>query len=548
MRALRLLACLAAVAIANSAAAGGTKQTLLDAAIKGDSSTVRSLLKQSADANAVSADGTSVLQWIVRRDDVETARQLIAAGADVKHANAFGVTSLSLACSNGRAEMIRLLLGAGADPNALDRAGESMLMTAAASGSEQAVAALLDGGAAVDARDPSFEQTALMFAVREDHPDTVRLMIKRGADVNAQTRVGEAPEFRPPGAGGGSHGVGIVRGGWPKQGMRNPAPGGLTPLLYAIRDGRLGIVKQLIAAGADIEKVEANGITPLLMAVTNNQVEIAHYLIERKADVNTADWYGRTPLWAAVETRNMDGTTPQNALDRQPVLKLIEVLLQKGANPNARVHEVPPIRRWRTGLGSLAWVDFTGQTPFLLASLSGDVTVMRLLLKYKADPSIATFAGTTPLMAAAGVNWVFYQTYDEGPEALLAAVKLCVELGADVNAKNSMGLQAVHGAANRGSDEIIKFLVEKGAALDQADNVGRTPFNWAEGVFLATNAPEPKPSTMALIEKLGGPRGNPITTVAQDDEPPGRGPPRQRGQGRQGPPRGPGGSAAEGAQ
>ena len=95
-------------------------------------------------------------------------------------------------------------------------------------------------------------------------------------------------------------------------------------------------------------------------------------------------------------------------------------------------------------------MDFTGQTPFLTAALSGDVTVMRLLLEHGADPKITTVAGTTALMAAAGINWVFYQTYDEGPKELLEAVELCYSLGMDVNAVNSMGLTAVHGAANRG--------------------------------------------------------------------------------------------------
>jgi ankyrin repeat protein len=154
--------------------------------------------------------------------------------------------------------------------------------------------------------------------------------------------------------------------------------------------------------------------------------------------------------------------------------------------------------------GSLSWVDFTGQTPFLTASLAGDVTVMRLLLDYGADPYVPTFGGTTPLMAAAGINWVVDQTYDEGSKALLEAVKLCYELGMDVNAVNSMGLTAVHGAANRGSDDIIQFLVEKGAKLDVKDTEGRTPLTWAEGVFLATHPGKPKPSSMALIKKLMG--------------------------------------------
>jgi ankyrin repeat protein len=179
------------------------------------------------------------------------------------------------------------------------------------------------------------------------------------------------------------------------------------------------------------------------------------------------------------------------------------LLLSKGADPNARTKESIPIRRFmlRT-TGTLEWVDFTGQTPFLRAAYAGDVTVMRLLLKHGADPKISTYAGTTPLMVAAGVNWVYDQTYDEGQKNLLEAVKLCFDLGMSVNDKNSMGITAVMGAANRGSDEIIEFLVSKGARLDVQDNEGRTPLSWAEGVFLATHPAKPKPSSIALIKKL----------------------------------------------
>jgi ankyrin repeat protein len=200
---------------------------------------------------------------------------------------------------------------------------------------------------------------------------------------------------------------------------------------------------------------------------------------------------------------DVDNGLFENGVDREPLLELIKVLLERGANPNARTKESIPIRRFmlRT-TGTLEWVDFTGQTPFLRAAWAGDLTVMRLLLKYGADPKIATFGGTTALMAAAGVNWVVDQTYDEGPKALLEAVKLCYELGLSVNDVNSMGITAVMGAANRGSDDTLEWLVEKGAKLDVKDKEGRTPLNWAEGVFLATHPAKPKPSSMALIQKL----------------------------------------------
>jgi ankyrin repeat protein len=259
-----------------------------------------------------------------------------------------------------------------------------------------------------------------------------------------------------------------------------------------------------------VHVVDKNGITPLLMAIGNNRIPAARLLVERGADIHAKDWYGRTPLFGAVEIRNADlhYVTFEHMLtaeDRTEVLDFIGFLLEKGADPNIRVSEVSPLRSWMYLLGgSLAWVDFTGQTPFLLASLSGDVSTMRLLLQHGADPHIATFGGTTALMAAAGVNWVVNQTYDEGEPALLDAVKLSHELGMDVNATNSMGLTALMGAANRGSDSIIEFLVSKGARLDAKDNEGRSAYDWAEGEFLATHAPVPKPTSMALIQKLSG--------------------------------------------
>src|SRR5688572_30593244 len=247
------------------AAAADTR--LADAAMKRDAAAVRALLAQKVDVNAPDVQGTPALHAAVRYDDLDMARLLLTAGADAKLANRYGVTPLTLATTNGSPEMMRVLLDAGGDPNAVDPAGETMLMIAARVGVLDAVQLLIDRGATVDAKDATFQQTALMVAVRENHPAIVKTLIDQGANVNAKTRVGQTPQWvLPNSVPGFGHGVGIVRGGLPPRGSRQPIPGALTPLLYAARDGRLEIARLLLAAGADIHETDANAITPLISA------------------------------------------------------------------------------------------------------------------------------------------------------------------------------------------------------------------------------------------------------------------------------------------
>jgi ankyrin repeat protein len=278
----------------------------------------------------------------------------------------------------------------------------------------------------------------------------------------------------------------------------------MTGLLFAARDGNLAMTRLLVDLKADLEKPAANGTTALIDAIVNNHIELAMYLLDKGANPNAVDnFYKRTPLFAAIEARNLDYARDSAPVmpDAKDPLDLIKALLAKGASTNTRANTMP-VRGFMQV--SANWSNFDGQSPFLRAALAGDITVMRLLLEHGADPNIPTNSNTTALQAAAGINWVVGQTYTESKESLMEALKLCIEKGGDVNARNSMGLTPVMGAANRGSDDILEFLVKQGAKLDVKDNEGRTPTDWAKGVFLATNAPEEKPSTIALIKKLSG--------------------------------------------
>jgi ankyrin repeat protein len=498
-------------------AAAANSNALLDAAAKGDAAVVRGLLKQGLNVNATGTDGATALHWAVRADDLATVDALLGAGANVSATNVLGVTPIYIAASNGSASIVGRLLDAKADANAADATGDTVLMAAVRAGSPDTVRLLIDRGARVNQAEPELSHTALMWAARTNNTAILRMLLAAGASVDTVTRVGPRPAVRPPGAGGGSHGVGIVRSGVPPQGEQLPAPGGMTPLLFAARDGQLDAATLLLEAGAKINTADPNGITPLLMAITNNQLRVARRLLDQGADPNAVDWYGRSPLWAAVEMRNLDlrSGAMENGVDRDTALRLIEALIDKGADVNARVKEFPPARRYMLPLGSLEWVDVTGQTAFIRAAQSGDVPAMRLLLSKGADSKITTFNGTNALMMAAGVNWVIGQTFSESMGAYLDAVKLCLDLGFDVNAVNQMGLAAVHGAANRGSDDIIELLASRGARLDIADKEGRTPMAWAEGVFLATNSPVAKPSTIALLKRLLQSTGAKATTSAQ---------------------------------
>jgi ankyrin repeat protein len=468
---------------------------LADAVMRGDKETVRSLAADRSNLNVPQVDGTTALHWAVRQNDAATTDLLIKAGADVKAANRYGLTPIQLAATNGNADIMEKLLSAGVDPNSANSGGETALMTAARTGSVDAVKLLLDRGADVNAKETVRGQTALMWAVLENHPAVVKLLLARGADINAKSTARTIKGEYTPARAGGASGNGIIR-----QRALPTAEGGMTPLLFAVRDANRDMTRLLLDSGADIQLASANDTSPLLIAILNGQVELATLLLERGANPNAIDAYKRGPLFGAIELRNFNHEKyPDLPTDGRDPIDLIKALLAKGAEPNARTNTTP-VHGLMQFDGS--WVNFDGQTPLIRAALSGDAEVMRLLLQYKADPKIATNEGTTSLMAAAGINWIPAQTFSHSEEEYVEAVKLCLDRGVDVNAANSMGFTAMHGAANRGWESVVQILADHGAKLDPKDKEGRTPMTFAQGIFLAIKPPEAKPKAMALLNKL----------------------------------------------
>jgi len=224
-------------------------------------------------------------------------------------------------------------------------------------------------------------------------------------------------------------------------------------------------VKVLLAAGADVNQVTGYGWSPLLVATQNRYYRLGAYLIDHGADVNLANQGGWTPLYLATDNRNIEsGDYPVRKGDMDH-LDFIKLLLDKGANVNARMKDSTETRTVFTN----QWLDENGATAFLRASQSGDLVLMKLLLAHGADPKIDTVLHVTALEVAAGIGWVEGITYEWSPAATLEAVKMLLDLGLDVNAQADTGRTALHGAAHKGRTDIIQVLVDHGAKLDVRD-------------------------------------------------------------------------------
>lgn len=516
----------------------GATADLANASMKGDRAAVKALIDQKADVNAAQPDGSTALHWAAYRQDIETANLLIRAGANVKAATRDGATPLSLASTNGDAAMIGALLKAGADANEKLPTGKTNLMLASRNGNVAAIKALLDAGANINAKEDLRGTTALMWAADEAHPAAITLLASRGADLKARSNpaargrgaaLGKSGDPRRQvaaqgaalaagqpapdlngnaannNAGGGGRGgnrgnnnanananannnaagdAAVDDAATVQQPRNAPADGGeLTALIYAARTGDIETAKALLDAGADINQTSGYGWSPLLAATQNRNYKMGVYLLSRGADVNLANKGGWTPLYLATDNRNIEGGDYPVRKTDMDHLDYIKVLLDKGANVNARVKDSTDTRTVFTN----QWLDENGATAFLRASQSGDLVLMKLLLERGADPKINTVLNVSPLQVAAGIGWVEGVTFEWSPQATLDAVKMLLDLGVDPNIQADTGRTAMHGAAHKGRADVIQVLADHGARLDVKD-YGNTD---NRGGALATKTWEP---------------------------------------------------------
>jgi ankyrin repeat protein len=482
--------------------AASSDQPLIEAVRNRDVPLVRTLLKERADVNAPQGDGATALHWAAHLDDLAIADVLIRAGANASTANDVGATPLHLACTNRGAPMVERLLAAGANPNATLSNGETVLMTCARAGDARAVKALLVHGAAVDAKESGHDQTALMWAVAQRHPDVVQVLLETGADLRARSRTYPQTVV----------GIQTQRAG--REALNYTVlRGGSTPLLFAARVGDVAAAGLLLGAGADANDALADGTSALLLAAHSGHGDVAALLLEHGADPN-AFGTGHTALHAAVLRSDVT---------------LVKALLAHGADPDMRMVRGTPLRRDTTDFNLPATL--IGSTPYLLAARFLEPEIVRALAAGGADRTLTLPDGATPLMIAAcmgmrrdesrrGIAVIDFGKVE--PESrVLETVRAVVVAGADVNAASQAGDTAMHTAAAQEYDTVVQFLGEHGAQVNAKNKRGLTPLgtllssgrgrgrggavdvNGADLTGVDAPVESPHQSTAALLRKMG---------------------------------------------
>ncbi|MCC6630600.1 MAG: ankyrin repeat domain-containing protein [Gammaproteobacteria bacterium] len=438
--------------------------------------------------DAPAPDGSTPLQWAAYQGDVPGVKQLLSSGAKVNEPNAYGVTALALAAEAGNAPIIRLLLAAGADMESPTGDGQTALMSVARTGNIEAATLLIRRGANVNATERFGGQTALMWAAARRHPAMVKLLATKGADVNARAVVRN-----------------FERHVTVEQRYKNTHTGGLTPLLYSVRENCRGCVQELLRAGADINLPDPDGIAPLSLAMMTGNWDIARQLVEAGADVNQWDIYGQAPLHVAIENAyvsrrsgvgNLGTDKSANTTDGK---ELVKMLVERGANPNQPMFFRPPREPGQVSAST------RGTTPFHRACASADHELIRYLLAHGADIRRTTAHGETPILVVVNAR--------SSENEIIDTVRFLKDNGADMNGmaqviwmNRNRGGTALHLATRKNMKKLMAELVAMGQDPDIRDGDGLTALDYAQSRgWLPALAirPPPRDDLVKVLRDLG---------------------------------------------
>jgi ankyrin repeat protein len=545
------------------------------AALYGNAAMIDRLIKAGADAKQRGPNNETMVMLAARNGNPQAVTVLLEAGAEVNARESIrGTTALMWAVEQKHPEAVKVLLAAGADPSAKSGGAGLPRNYMAPRLNQRAVLLAQDRRRRAAAAGITYEEQLTL-----DQKSGVEIGGQRGlgqaldsngnplpaapgrqggaaaapAQPQTQPQVPAAPEPAPaaaappaapagqtaaqPGNGGRGRGraagQGQGRGAAPQPetdpdddnevvvaGLVGSGGGGLTPLVFAAREGDLESARLLLDAGAPINETTEYGWTPLLTAVNNRNYQLAALLLDKGADPNLANKGAWTPLYIATDNRNIEGgdyPVPKGDMDH---LEIIQKLLEKGANPNGKIKENTLTRT----IFTMQWFFEDGATPFIRAAQSSDTVLMQLLLKFKADPQATTAGGDNALTASGGIGWVEGVTYERSAKENVEAMKMLLDLGLDPNHANNEGRTALMGAAMKGRGEVIQMLVDRGADLAAHDKgnrdtdkvssaaAGKTwqPIDYAEGlVRVGVQSAVTRPEAAALIRKLMAERNIP---------------------------------------